>query len=463
MSFWREKTNMSIPKSVTDAISQYNMISEGDIIVVGVSGGADSVGLLNILYSIQKKYRLTLHAVHINHCLRGEDADNDQKFVENFCHERGIECHSFAINVSDYAKDKGLSFEEAGRYIRYDAFERIANLYNANKIATAHHMNDNCETVIHNILRGSGTTGLAGIHPVRGKYIRPLIKTSRDAIENYLQSEGISWCTDKTNFDAVYTRNKIRIELIPYLKENFNNSIESAITRMSALCGDDDDYMRMETVSAFNKICIEKSDKILIDRSKFNILHIAIKRRIIRYVLELLNVPLKDVHMVHINNCINFIKLSESGAFVRISNCVVSLKQSGIHFSVSNNSVADYSYVLEPNNSVFIAETGNIISCSQAQRYYPCGKNVIFINADKILSQLEVRNRRSGDKITPFGMKGTKKLKDFFIDNKIDIDKRNKIPLIVYNNEVIWICGYAMNDNYKISSTTNKILRIEIK
>ncbi len=455
---------MSIPQSISDAISQYNMLSDGDTVVIGVSGGADSIALLQVLYSIRNQLRLTIHAVHINHGLRGEDADNDQKFVEEFCQSRDIPCHSFVVNVAELAQNKGLSFEEAGRHVRYESFEKIAKLYNANKIATAHHMNDNCETVIHNILRGSGTTGLSGIHPVRGIYIRPFIKTSRNDIEEYLKSENIQWCTDKTNLDSIYTRNKIRLELIPYLKKSFNSSIESAITRLSLLCGDDDDYMHIQTVNVFNSICIHSQDRIILKRDSFNNEHIALKRRLIRYALEKLNIPLKDVHMAHIDNCLKFIAESESGSAVKISSCRVSIEQSGICFSSDcNDEPIGFSYNLEAGKNVFIKEISKIILSEYTDCYLKESKNVIYINADNITGPFEIRNRRPGDKITPFGMKGSKKLKDYFIDSKIDISIRNKIPLIVYNNEVVWIAGMAMSENYRITSDTKKILRIEIK
>lgn len=451
--------------SAYNTIKKYNMLAVSDTVIIGLSGGADSMALLCVLYEMSKPLSLKLHAVHVNHCLRGEDADADQLFVENYCKKLGIPCSAFKVDVRNYAEKNGLSSEEAGRILRYIIFEDVAGSYSTAKIATAHHLNDNSETVLHNILRGSGTTGLAGIHPVRGKYIRPLIETSRSEIEAYLREQNIAWRTDKTNEQAVYTRNKIRLELIPYLRENYNGSIDSALNRLSALCRADDDYMRIQTLEEFKRCCVLKNEKhIILLPDKFKTLHTALQRRLIRCILEQLNIPLKDVHMVHIEDCIKFIMNAASGSESKISTCSVLAEQSGISFIAGEYGCEDYSYTIHEGESVFIKEAAQTVSCSAADSYTkPADKNTAYISADTTNGIFEIRNRKNGDRIQPFGMKGTKKLKDYFIDNKIDISTRNKIPLIVYNNEVVWIAGMCLNDKYKVDKNTKKILKFEVK
>lgn len=451
-------------ESVYKTVKKYNMLSSGDTVVIGVSGGADSLALLCLLDEMSEEFGIKLHAVHINHCLRGADADADQAFVEAFCNKRNIICTSFVYNVKQYAKENGLSSEEAGRILRYKAFESVAAGYESAKIATAHHLSDNCETVLHNILRGSGTTGLAGIRPVRGVYIRPLIETTKSELEGYLVSMGIQWCTDKTNSEAIYTRNKIRLELIPYLKEHYNASIESALCRLSSLCREDDDYLHSCTAEEFKRCCkSEGSSQVMLDKIRFGTLHTAIKRRLIRYILEFMKIPLKDVHLTHIDDCIQFIRTAQSGSFVKVSRCTVQIQQSGVLFSQDTCQEEDYSYSISAGQTVFISSTGQTITCTRVNSYVKTDKNTVFINADGTNGIFEVRNRKSGDKIRPFGLNGTKKLKDYFIDNKIDVCVRNKIPLIVYNNEVVWIAGMCLNENYKITGQTENILKFEIK
>ncbi len=452
-------------KQVTETIKKYCMLNYGDTVIVGVSGGADSVALLDVLYNLRDEYSLELHVVHVNHMLRGKDSDDDEFYVTKLCDKLNIKCHKFSFDVSEYAKTNSLTCEEAGRKLRYQAFEEVFNAVNANRIATAHHANDNCETVLHNILRGSGLTGLCGIHPVRGKFIRPLIEVSRADIEKYLSEKGILWCTDKTNAETVYTRNKIRLGLLPYLRKEFNSSADRAIERLSKLCREDDDFICITARQKLDEYTIEKNEnEILVDRSKLCNEHCAIKRRLIRLVLEMLEIPLKDVHMVHIDNCIDFLESSVAGRCVSVGQCTVRIGQKGIHFLKEKTVFENYEYSLLIGEKVFIKEAGRYISCSVSEKYEPQNnKNTVFISGDNITEPLVIRNRRNGDRISPFGMQGSKKLKDYFSDKKISLQLRNVIPLIVYNDEVVWITGECLSERFKITSSTKKILKLTVE
>ncbi len=458
---WRKECIML--RSATETIKKYNMLNPGDTVIVGLSGGADSMALMCFLFENKDILGIDLHAVHINHHIRGDEAERDSRFVCDFCREHGIKCTVFDFDVAGHASQNGLTVEEAGRLLRYKAFNDIATEYHSPKIATAHHLNDNTETVLHNILRGSGTTGLIGIHPQRGIYIRPLIETTRQEIEDYLNTKGIPWCTDKTNLEAVYTRNKIRLELLPYLRENFNSSIDSAITRLSALCREDEDFLRESTIAAFKDSTKRSDNGILLDRSEFIKLHTSIRRRLIRYILEHLGIPLKDVHMNHIDDCIRFITESQSGLRMKISSMHISSLQSGVLFSSTEPEVCDYCYSIRAGEELYIHEANATLICTKVDGYTRSSKNTVFISAASPDAVFEVRNRRNGDRIRPFGMRGTKKLKDYFIDNKIDISIRNKTPIIVYNNEVVWISGMCLSENYKITENTKNILKFELK
>lgn len=448
--------------SAYETISKYNLISNGDRIVIGVSGGADSMALLNLLLDISKEKNISLCVVHINHGLRGEDADNDQRYVENFCRDNDVLCRSFKFNVADIASKEHLTSEEAGRKVRYTVFETVAREFSANKIATAHHMNDNCETLLFNILRGSGLTGLCGIRPLRGKYIRPLIKTSRDEIEVYLTEKNIHWCTDRTNSELLYTRNKIRLELLPYIKKRFNPSVENALQRLSELCADDNDFIDSTSKKILSDCIIDSDDKyIVLDKTDFRSQHLAVKRRIIRCVLEKLSVPLKDVHMVHIDNCIKMLCESESGAMINVGSCRVCLEQRGICFSVTEK-CGDFEYAVDIGSTVYIPEANISVRVTEVKTRGASTKNLVYVGVDEDVASVTVRNRRNGDRIRPFGMTGVKKLKDLFIDKKIPISQRDKIPLFVYNNKIIWVGGCCISEDCRVTSATNKLLMLEI-
>lgn len=448
-------------KSALDTINKYALLSHGDKVVVGVSGGADSMALLDILCELQNDMDITVIAVHLNHCFRGQDADNDQKFVEDYCKKIGIPCESFKINVSEIAKSEGLTSEEAGRKVRYSLFDEVAKKHGANVIATAHHLNDNCETLLHNILRGSGLSGLCGIKPKRDKYVRPLIRTTRAQIEEYLISKGIPWCTDKTNAETDYTRNRIRHGLIPYIKENFNPSCEDALMRLNELCSDDNDFIDSYTKQKLKSLTQRSTDSsITLNRVQFNAEHIAVKRRLIRAVLERLCIPLKDVHMVHVDSCIKMMEDSQSGATSRISTCNVILEQDGATF-YSGKRHDGFELELLPEQEIFIPEVSITVSAKYVDSMGKADANCVFVDADGIDGAITVRSRRDGDKLIPFGMNGTKKVKDIFIDKKIPLSQRNNIPIFVYNNKVIWVSGCCISDEFKITEHTRKILQLK--
>lgn len=445
-----------------DTINKYSLILRGDKVIVGVSGGADSMALLDILCELKDTLDISIIAVHVNHCFRGKDADDDQKFVEDYCKKVGVPCESFKINVSEIAKNEGLTSEEAGRKVRYALFDEVLAKYNANTIATAHHQNDNCETLLHNILRGSGLSGLCAIKPKRDKYIRPLIKVTRAQIEAYLTSKGITWRTDKTNAETDFTRNRIRHGLIPYIKENFNPSCEDALMRLNELCTDDNDFIDSYTHSAIKSCTVASSvSSVTLDREQFNREHIAVKRRIIRAMLERLSVPLKDVHMVHVDSCIKMIAESQSGASTKISSCNVILEQSGVSFIVGDITSSDFELEITAGQKIYIPQAELFVSVERVDKMGKPSPSCVYIDADSIDDSLTVRNRRDGDKLVPFGMKGTKKVKDIFIDKKIPLSKRNNIPIFVHNNKVIWVSGCCISEEFKITDNTNTILQLK--
>ena len=254
-------------KKVLNTIKKYNLIEDGDRLVLGVSGGPDSISMLNIINKIKVEgiIRFDFVVAHINHGLR-ENAKIDEKFVQDFCKKINVKCFVLNANIKEVAKKEKKGLEETGRKIRYDFFNEVLKETNSNKIAIAHNANDNVETIIMNIIRGSGLSGLKGIEPINNIYIRPLIEIKREEIEEYCEKQKLNPRHDESNDENNYTRNKIRNIAIPYIKSELNPNIIDTITRLSLIVKDDIYYLDNQTEIAYNNICIEE----IIDDNSIN-------------------------------------------------------------------------------------------------------------------------------------------------------------------------------------------------
>lgn len=275
-----------LKEEVLKTIKKYNLINNGDKIIIGVSGGPDSICLLNILNALKNKLNIEIAVAHINHMIRTE-ADEETEYVKKFCEKINVPCFIKKVNVLELAKQTKRGTEEAGRDERYKFFEEILNKTNSNKIATAHNSNDRAETVILNIVRGSGIAGLKGIEANReNKYIRPLIETSREKIEKYCIENNLEPKYDKSNNENIYSRNKVRNELIPYIKKEFNQNIIQTINRLSELATEENEYLEKLTKDAYNSIKMEETENIILNLKQFNKLELVIKRRLILYTIK---------------------------------------------------------------------------------------------------------------------------------------------------------------------------------
>lgn len=290
---------------VIDTIKKHKLIQPGDKIVLGVSGGPDSISMLNILNEIKDEYNFEIYVAHINHMIR-EEAEDDEKYVQNYCKKNGIESFIKRIDVQQIANTKKIGTEEAGRKVRYEFFEEVIEKVGANKIAVAHNKNDKIETIIMNLLRGSGLSGLKGIEPIRdNKYIRPLIECDRSEIEKYCEDYKLNPRIDKTNFENEYTRNKIRNIVIPYIKQEFNPNIIETMDRLSQVATDESDYIDLQTYKIYQKILIEKTEnQIILKLKEFNEQEKVIKNRLILLVTKQLMGSTQGIEKIHIEDII---------------------------------------------------------------------------------------------------------------------------------------------------------------
>lgn len=294
-------------EEVLDTIKKYNLIENNDKVVVGVSGGPDSICLVDILYNLKKEGIINFEIIvcHVNHMIR-EEADLDEDFVRRYCAKRGIPFEAKKVDINEISKAKKLGTEEAGREERYKFFNEVLEKYEGDKIATAHTKCDNSETVLMNIIRGTGTSGLKGIQAVRDKkYIKPLIEMERVDIEKYCKENNLNPRHDKTNDENVYTRNKVRNILIPLIKEEFNPNIIDTLNRLSEVIRVDNDYLEEEAEKTFHKLVIkQEKDEIILDLKEFNKEHEAIKSRIIFLCIKKLLGTTNGIGKIHIKDII---------------------------------------------------------------------------------------------------------------------------------------------------------------
>ena len=290
---------------VIDTIKKFKLIQNGDKIVLGVSGGPDSISMLHILNEIKEQYNFEIYVAHINHMIRDE-AEDDEKYVQQYCQKNNLECFIKRIDVQQVAYTEKIGTEEAGRNIRYEFFEEILQEVGANKIAIAHNKNDKIETIIMNLLRGSGLSGIKGIEPIRDKkFIRPLIECERQEIEQYCEQQNLNPRIDKTNFENDYTRNKIRNIVIPYIKEEFNPNIIETLDRLSQVATVEGNYMDLQTQKIYQKLLIEKTEEqIILKLKEFNDQEKVIKSRIILLVVKELMGSAQRIEKIHIEDII---------------------------------------------------------------------------------------------------------------------------------------------------------------
>lgn len=327
-------------QKVLETIRKYNLIEDGDKIVLGVSGGPDSICMLDNLREVKEEQiiEFEIYVAHINHMIR-EEAIDDEKYVQEYCKKYNIECFVKRADVQKIASEKKIGTEEAGRKVRYDFFEEVLQKTESNKIAIAHNKNDKIETIIMHLLRGSGLSGLKGIEPIRdNKYIRPLLECERTEIEQYCEDKKLNPRIDKTNFENEYTRNKIRNIVIPYIKKEFNPNIIQTLNRLSDLATDESNYIELQTQKAFEKILIAKEkEQITLNLKEFNKQDKVIKNRLILYTTKELMGSTQGIEKIHIEDIIKLCQNNVGNKFLTPNkNLKVLVKDKKIFFIKQN-------------------------------------------------------------------------------------------------------------------------------
>jgi len=473
-----------LEEKVLQTIKKFDMLSFSDRVLIGISGGPDSVTLLNVLLSFKKRYNLSFFIAHLDHMLRGKESDEDVNFVKNLAQELGLPCEVKSYNLTKIARKEYLTLEEAARKYRYKFYLETAKKFKTNKIALGHNADDQVETVLMRFLRGSGLEGLMGIPPVRGKIIRPLIECSRAEIEEYCKENKIEYRVDSSNKEVVYFRNKIRLELLPLLSKDYNKNIKDIILRLRSIISEVSAYLNQETELLFKEIVRkENSEVAIIDLKKFTPLPLALKRRIIRKSIEVVKGNLYSVTFRHNNEILKLTEyqLGEKEIYLpddlrakKIYKKIIIYKKR-ISKDQTEEIPTPWEYdILIPGKTeiksldieveIKILDSTEIKSSLYFNRKKSKGEFLEFIDYNKVKLPLKLRNRRNGDRFYPLKMKGLKKVKDFFIDNKIPKSHRDSIPILADSeDQIIWIVGMRLDNRVKVGSDTKKVFCLKIK
>ena len=468
-------------KRIEKFIQKYHMLTCGDKVIAGVSGGADSVCLFLMLLELRKKIEFDLIAVHVHHGLRGEAADQDQRFVEALCEQHRIPLEIFRVNLESIAKKRKQSLEEAGRMVRREAFDSVCQKYGGNKIALAHHQNDNAETLLWNLSRGTGLDGLGGIRPVNGKFIRPLLCMNRKEIEEYLAKRKQSYCIDETNAGTDYTRNKLRH--LPILEEQVNSAAVRHMNETMEQIWELQEYMQEQVEAAYQECVQEHFEKacwIQIQQKSFETFPELIKKMVIRKGMEQVGGKKRDLSHKHVDVMMELMNKQVGRTLdlpyemhaKRNYEGIRLEKQRTYSFGEEKKAEIMQECMSELNipGETILADRNLKLRCKILEK----PKNLSIKDIPQkiytkwfdygiIKSSLYIRTRQAGDTIVIDEKGHQKKLKNWFVDEKIPKEVRDSQLLLAENNEILWVLGHRMSQAYQVKQSTKWILQIEVE
>ncbi len=439
-------------EDVLSVIKKYNMLENCDRIVVGLSGGADSVCLLSVLNSLKAEYGFSLVAAHINHGIRGAEAQRDEENCKRLCESLNVPLEILHADIPTLSKQQGIGEEECGRIVRYDFFRSLAG--ERGKIATAHNLNDNAETILLNLVRGAGSKGACGIPPVRDNIIRPLIETDRKSIEKYCEENELQYVTDSTNLECEYSRNKIRIKVLPTLCEINQNAV-GALSGFASRMREQEAFLE-SVVNEKYALCVKDSE---LYEAEFSALDIFLKKRIAgRFLSELSH---GEVESKHIDDFLRFVG---SGKVLITASATEIVSRDGKIFKKPEQAEqfsVDFSLDDKKVNLPFCEISVEKYDTKDLQNL---NKDMLdnLIDCDKISNTLILRSRKDGDKFTFSKRRVTKTVKKLFNEDKIPPEVRNRMIILDSDGEVAWLRGYGTNKKFRIGADTKKAIKLNI-
>lgn len=512
-----ENVRYKIEDKVFSYMAKHQMAAPGDNVVVGCSGGADSVCLLFLLLEYSKKVPLKLAVVHVNHFVR-PDAGEDARYVENLCRERDIPFYLTETDVKEFAGREKCSEEDAGRRVRYKAFRRAAAGLGGAKIAVAHNMDDSAETLLLHLFRGSGSGGLCGIAPVRDGIIRPILCLDRREVEAYLTERGIVWRSDSTNDGDDYCRNRIRHHVLPYAESSVARGAAGHICRAAEILSETEDYLRQQTEAALSQ-CVDRgepwaaggvelcgygeerakeifgrragrAERYTVHIDRFLEFHMALQKRMLLSLAEELSPTGKDISAVHVEDMLSLFERPGNreislpfGIRAKRRYGVVMLERSadkGARAERAGRESPDQPGdgggretklpPLEPGQSAALELAGGMrlelcINFYEKGQEVPRNQYTKWLDYDKITESPVIRFRRKGDYLTIADRdRGLvhKTLKDYMITEKIPRELRERIPVLAAGSHVLWLAGYRISEYFKVSGNTRHVLQVKL-
>lgn len=423
------------------------LIVSGDRVVVGFSGGPDSVFLVEMLLKLKESIDFNIVLVHINHLLRGEEAQRDEDFSINYGKSKGLEVFARKIDITTLGKERGISLEEAGREARYEFYNEVMKKTNSNKIALAHNKDDQIETFMFRLSRGTGLSGLEGIASKRDIYVRPISEIYKSDILEYLDSNGIAYCIDSTNLENEFTRNSIRLDLIPFIEKRYNPRFKDKIFSLIEEIRDINIFVEREIERFSQEESLDIAELLKFSKS---IRGKILSKYLYRYGLEVNRKKISLIEGILEKGGSQDISLDSEHILKKEYNLLRVKKMN----SVKKN-LKEIRFTI-PGKVVYGDYEIEAEYTTREEQNRNC-----FYTTLNLGDTLLIRNRKDGDRIVPTGMKGEKKLKDIFINEKIEKDRRDYIPLVVYNDDIVWIAGVRGNEKY--NSTAKRCIKLSVR
>lgn len=455
---------------VTASIKKHSMLSGGETVLIGLSGGPDSVCLFHVLNSLRDRYDLGLHAIYIDHGLRPGETEQEKEFCRNLCDTFNVPFITKSVDVKSHAKEHKLNIQDAARQLRYAIYHETSYDIQAHKIALGHTADDQAETLLMRLFRGAGPTGLAGIPPVRKNIIRPLIEVPRREIEGFLDGQKIDFVIDSSNLKKDYLRNKIRLSLIPIIKE-FNQDIIETLSKTASIFRDEERYFEIIVTKTLMKLISRKTDtRIELFFAPFEIMDKVLIRRVLRRAIDETR-SLSGISFIHIEDIIELIKHGKPGDRLYLPGGIRVIKEYSTFALTSESPAKLTTYTMTIPGATILKEAGVLIKATMVGEdvselaAYPQGlwRSFGIFDSDKLRFPLTVRPRKNGDFFYPSGFGKKKKLQDFFVDMKIPRDERDRVPLVISGDDIIWVVGYRGDERFRVTGDTKNTVRLEVK
>ena len=449
-----------VQTSFRENIQNNKLIEKNDTIIVGASGGPDSQFLIYLLKSIKDEYNLKIILAHLNH-LHRKEAINDENLVKETAHKLNLEFRVKRASMDDYAKAHKISAEDAGRRLRYEFFNELASQYENSKIAIAHNKNDQAETLLMRMIRGTGLDGMVAMDFRNGNIIRPILSFSKDEIISYLDSNLIAYAIDKTNLSNDYTRNYIRNLIMPEFTTINPKSVD-AIYNLSMLLKEDLKIVDRSIDSLYKEVLVlEDERQILFDLSKFDELEDFYQKRLLRKAISKLKNNLNDISKKNIDEFLSLTTLASGKKIIKDDLEFIKNYKTYQLSKVENNlNLENFAFISLDEEINF---NGKIIKATLVNSMGEKNKNIAYFSFDKLKFPLKLRYRKNGDTFKPLGFNHNKKLKDFFIDQKIDRNLRDQIPIILSADKIIWLVGFRQSEEFKVDKEDKNIIKIEVR